>query len=222
MTIKTTLLTVLCSMLVCSAGAQAAEVKLDFTVESGGGYNQSSMTTSASGISGDIVWTAEYASYPWGAQPDYYHMEYLIDEHIATGTYDHYWMTNTPGFLRIDFSESVYITKIRTYNVVDNTQAAYYGKRWAESILKTSTDGTNFTQAGNIDNNSSPSPSDYVDIYINGYVTSILFEDNLSSPFPDFYAFNEIEFYTGTPVPEPASIMLLIAGCAALVRRLRK
>lgn len=214
----------LCVVVLCAVSAKASEVQIDFNLVSGGGSGASSMITNASGISGNITWTAEYPAKVGTSFPTYYFMRYLIDDHIAEDTYDHYWMTDNPGFLRIDFSESVYISKIRTYNVVDNSGGSL--DRWAESIISTSTDGVTFSPAGNIEVDATPVYTEYVDLYINAYVTSILFEDNLSAPLPGFYAINEIQMFTDNnppvSVPEPASMIMVLLSCAGLLKKLKK
>lgn len=231
MNIKTITLTALCSILICAAGARAAEVKIDQTVVSGGGYIESTMQTSSSMFDGTMLWTAEYSSYNHPQYPQLYHMEYLVDDTLEGGM-TYYWLPEYQGYLRIDLPEPIYITKIRTYNVAST--GSYSFLRWSEATLKTSTDGINFTQAGEIDLDADPHQLDYVDIVINAYITSILFDDKIVYPSPTYYAMNEIEFYTdntiattlgGVPtnsIPEPASIMLLLAGCAGLLKRLKK
>ena len=202
------------------------ETQVDFVRTSGGGYLDDDMYTTASGINGAIHWVCDLPSYKSGTSSTYYHMTYLIDD-VYDNTLDNMWMPQTslnsgtpPDYLRIEFPEAVYLTKIRTYNV------AYDGigsgaHRWMESFLTVSSNGVDYTQVGDVAIDDTPNYHDYVDITINAWVQYIEYqpyEDGDNTP--NFYGIAEIMmFMDDSPViaptvPEPASILLI---CISLI-----
>ncbi|RJP62083.1 MAG: hypothetical protein C4541_00690 [Candidatus Auribacter fodinae] len=220
----------LCGFLLCGASSIADETKINFLLVSGGSYNDSSMITTASGIAGDVYWISTKPPYSGDTR---YFMQHIIDNQLASGTYDNYWLPagnndgSQPGTniapLRVIFPHSVYITKIRTYNVVD-INSGIYKDRWSESKLFISDDGSTFVEKAAIEIDANPHFTDYVDIYINDYVFAIDYQPsyNPSHDIPDYYVINEIEMYTDdemNAVPEPLSVFLLGSAVAVLVKK---
>ncbi len=220
-------------LLTAAVQSYAAEAQINFVLQSGGGYLDDDMYTIASGIDGSIHWMCDRPAYKSGVSSLYYHMSYLLDG-IHDNTMDHVWMPQTSlnsgspcEYLRIDFPEAVYLTKIRTYNVayVGTGNGAY---RWMESLLMVSADGIDYTQVGDVTVNLTPSYDDYVDIEINAWVQAIEYlpyEDGENTP--NYYGMSDvIMFMDDNPmpnqpaIPEPASVMLMC--CSLLGFFLRK
>ena len=228
-------LTILCTLsllITIATQSYASETQIDFVRQSGGGYLDDDMYTTATGINGSIHWICDLPAFKSGVSSTYYHMAYLIDG-ISDNTANHIWMPQTVNnsgipcqYLRIEFPEAVYLTKIRTYNV----GYVYTGdapNRWMESFLMISQNGVDYTMAGDVSIDSTPEYTDYVDIEINDWVQVVEYqpyEDGQNTP--NYYSMAEIIMFTDdnplSAVPEPASIMLIGSAVAGFVLRRRK
>ncbi len=199
--------------------AHASEIKLNFTVTQPVDISDTTLHTSIEQLAGDIVWsTNKTPSHPY----------HVISGLVANGygpTAPYWLVIGMPAYLRITFPEPIYISKIRTYNI-GMTSANYgpapvYGNRWAESSLFVTSEGIQY-DIGDIRVDDSPHEMDFVDLIINRYVTQVeyIFE-NITQPDHNYYAINRVEMYTTTQtddaIPEPTSIICLLAGCFSIV-----
>ncbi len=193
--------------LILSSSLHCVETKINFSATSGGGYYDYQMHTSAAGIVGDIYWESNLRSYQNG---NYYYMQYLIDS-VFDGSHNHYWLVQggLPSYLKIVFPQSVYLTKIRTHHIA-YTEWPGGDNRWLESDLYVSSNGTNFSQAGTILVDSTPSVSDYVDIAINSWVTEIKYLPFINKA-SSYSAMGEVEIFMDSnfQIPEISSAILV-------------
>ncbi|MEW6536213.1 MAG: discoidin domain-containing protein [Candidatus Auribacterota bacterium] len=221
------LILAVCTILSGTA-SYSAEVKLNFTVTSGGGIGASTMYTSASGIDGNFYWESKQGSWPEYASPGAYDLSNIVDGNPGPNGYN-YWLTAPASYpteyLKVVFPESIYLTKIRTYNIADmNYYYSTNSKRWMESNLWISTDGVNFTNFGSIGVDANPDEPDFVDIAINDSVRAIEYRSFVTNP-AHYYGMGEVEFYTDdqppipAAIPEPASLALIALGIAGLLKR---
>lgn len=142
-----------CMCFVLINDLQGSEVKIDFSLLSGGRFLDDDMYTTAPGIDGSIHWVSQLPSLQSGVSSSYYHIAYLIDgEHDGIQT--NYWLANSPkssgnppDYLRIEFPAPVYLTRVRTYNVAWIGPTSDPGRlRWMESLLWISDNGVDYTQ----------------------------------------------------------------------------
>ncbi len=194
---------------------QAAEVLMTFERQSGGLTGQYSMLTTDG-----TLWES---SNPVYSNSNYYYMQYLFDrQHVEAG-WGTGWLAsnvNTEKSLTVTFTEAKYITKIRSYNIM---HPGYYN----DAHLSTSSNGTNFTQRGDIITGTHYNDVNYynyyVDIVINDFVKKIRY-DFFNITYNGCALLTEMEIYTDAnyAIPEPAYLLflgILIFGIARKMRR---